>query len=78
MLQNILREGPKPDARKAWHLYAGELRKVLGPVELEAFRNDLLGYARQVAETSGGLLGMAFTVTANERKVLDAIERALA
>lgn len=78
MLQNVLREGPKPDARKAWRMYAEELRKVLAPAELAAFRNDLLGFARRVAETSGGLLGMAFTISSNERKVLDAIERALA
>lgn len=77
MLETALKNRPRPDARKAWYAYAKELRKVLNAQEIAEFRNDLLVFARRVAEASGGLLGVAFTVSVNEKKVLEAIERAL-
>ncbi len=77
MLENALGGKPRPDMRKAWHLYAAELRKVLTQPELETFRNDLLEYARRVAVASGGLLNIAFTTGAGEKEVLKTIERAL-
>ena len=77
MLENALENGPRHDSRKLWYLYAEELRKVLNPKELETFRNDLLDAARQVAQASGGIVNLAFTIDGNEKKVLDAILRAL-
>ena len=77
MLENALKNRPGEDSRKAWYLYADELRKVLSPAELTTFRNDLLDHARRIATASGGLLSVAFQVSTNERKVLEAIERAL-
>jgi hypothetical protein len=77
LLENALTQGPRPDARKAWYMFAEELRKVLSPEELDSFRTDLLGYANRVAEASGGLLNIAFRVSANEAKVIRAIEEAL-
>jgi hypothetical protein len=77
MLEDAMKNRPRPDARKVWYAYAEELRKVLNPQELAEFRTDLLEFARRVAEASGGLLGVAFTVSANEKKVLRAVERAL-
>lgn len=72
-----LRRGPNADARAAWYMYAAELRSVLSPAELDAFRNDLLKMAKQVAETSGGVLNMFFTVSSDEQKVLAKITEAL-
>ena len=77
LLENGLRNRPRDDSRKAWYMYAAELRKVLNAQELETFRDDLLEDARRVAEASGGILNMAFTVSGNEQKVLNAIKRAL-
>ncbi|HVN85539.1 MAG TPA: hypothetical protein VMW17_11905 [Candidatus Binatia bacterium] len=77
LLENALKNRPRDDSRKAWYLYAEELRKVLSAQELESFRNDLLDDARHVAEASGGILNLMFTVSGNEQKVLDAIKRAL-
>lgn len=77
MLENGLKNGPRPDARKAWYMFAGELRKVLDATELAEFRRDLVEYAKRVADSSGGILGMVLTESVNERKVRDAIERAL-
>jgi uncharacterized tellurite resistance protein B-like protein len=77
MLERALTEGPRADARKAWYMFAEELCKALSPEELGRFRHDLLGYAERVAEASGGILNIAFTVSANEAKVIRAIEQAL-
>jgi hypothetical protein len=77
MLENALKSPPSDDARKAWYMYAGELRKTLGPQELAIFRDDLLEYARRVAKASGGILNMVFQVSHNESKVLRAIAKAL-
>ncbi len=77
MLDNALKHHLRQDARKVWYAYAEALRKVLNPQELATFRNDLLENARQVAEASGGVLNLAFTVSGNEKRVLQAIERAL-
>ena len=77
MLETRLREGPSKDARKIWFHYAETLRKILSPSQIEQFRKDLLEVCWHVAETSGGLLNLAFKVSANERNVIDAVERAL-
>ena len=77
MLENALKNRPGEDSRKAWYMYAEELRKILNPEELTTFRNDLLDHARRIAAASGGLLSVAFQVSTNERKVLEAIKRAL-
>jgi len=77
MLENALKSPPNDDARKAWYMYAGELRKTLSPHELTTFRNDLLEHARRVAKASGGILNAVFQVSHNESKVLKAIAKAL-
>src|SRR5262245_16179869 len=55
MLENRLRRGPDPEARKIWFLYAEELKKVLSPAELEKVRNDLLERARGIVAATGHL-----------------------
>lgn len=72
-----LERGPDPEARKAWLMYAQELRKVLTPAELKTFRDDLLHTARRIAELSGGILNTFFTVSHNEKAVLKKIAVAL-
>ena len=77
LLENALQSGPRDESRKVWYLYASELRKVLNAKELDTFRNDLVAAAREVAEASGGIVNLAFTVSGNEKKVLDAVLRSL-
>jgi hypothetical protein len=76
-LKEWLHRGPNPEARKAWYMYAEELRKTLTPAELNAFRDDLLKTARQIAEGSGGILGAFFTVSKGEKQVLKKITESL-
>ena len=72
-----LHRGPNPEARKAWYMYAQELRKVLTPAELKTFREDLLTTAREIATLSGGILNTFFTVSRDEKRILKKIVEAL-
>jgi hypothetical protein len=76
-IKEWLERGPNPEARKAWSMYAQELRKVLTPAELKTFREDLLQTARGIAELSGGILNVFFTVSVGEKSVLKKITEAL-
>lgn len=76
-LEFAIKHGPDPEAKKVWYLYAEELKSTLSAGELAEFRQDLLDTARTVANVSGGLLNIAFTVSPNEQRVLDAIAKAL-
>lgn len=76
-IKDWVERGPNPDARKAWYMYAQELRKVLTPAELKTFREDLLSMARSIASLSGGILSTFFTVSHNEKTVLKKITEAL-
>lgn len=77
LIEFALRHGPNPEAREIWYHYANELKRTLTAAELGEFRRDLLEHARVVASVSGGFLNVAFTISPNEQRVLDQIERAL-
>lgn len=76
-IKEWIERGPDPEARKAWYMYAQELRKVLSPAELKTFRDDLLEMARGIASLSGGILYTFFSVSHNEKTVLKKITEAL-
>jgi hypothetical protein len=76
-IKEWLARGPNPEARKAWYMYAQELRKVLTPDELKVFREDLLSTARAIASLSGGILYTFFNVSNNEKTVLKKVTDAL-
>ena len=58
-------------------VYAAELRKTLSKAQLDTFRTDLMKTAQKVAESSGGIFGVYFSVTGNERAVMNKIAEAL-
>jgi hypothetical protein len=76
-MEFAIKHGPDPEAKKLWYLYAEELKSTLSAKELAEFRQDLLETARMIANISGGLLNIAFTISPNEQRVLDAVESAL-
>ena len=76
-IRDWIKRGPTEDGRLAWYMFAGELRKTLGTIELDRFRHDLLEGAKAVAIASGGLLGIAYQISRKEQQVLDHIAKAL-
>jgi len=76
-LKEWLERGPNEEGRAAWRMLASELKKTLNPQELATFRDDLLKYAHAVAEASGGLFGVFLQVSPEEKRVIEAIQKAL-
>lgn len=72
-LEEWLHNGPTEDARAAWKMLAGELRRTLSQAELSSFRQDLMRYANDVAEASGGVLNMFLRVSEKEQAVINKI-----
>ena len=72
-LREFLRDCPRDEARKAWFAWAEQLNSRLSAAERTQLRDALLQRARQVAEASGGILGLGRRISANEQKVLDKI-----
>jgi hypothetical protein len=72
-----LEKGPTENARAVWRSYAKELAKKLTKEEMDTFRRDLIGYAKAVAEASGGILGVIYRTSPGEQRVIDEMERCL-
>lgn len=75
-LEGFLKTKPSEDARKAWYLWAAELNSTLDAGERRKVREGMIQRARAIAEASGGFLGLGNRVSANEQRVLDALEKA--
>ena len=76
ILEEFLLHTPREDARKAWYAWADSLNRRLDATERRKVREGLVKRARAVAEASGGFLGLGNKISANEKRVLDAIEKA--
>lgn len=68
----------RPDARllQAWGEYIMALGAQLTPAERHRLRDELMSRARQVAETTGGFLGLGRRVSPEEEVVLQELEKA--
>ena len=76
-IKDWLHRGPNDDARAVWKMFATELRNNLSPAQLDEFRKDLVKFATNVAEASGGILGLIMKVDVREQRVIDTITRLL-
>lgn len=77
-LDEWLAKGPTQEMRQVWRMYCEQLKKSLNPAELATFRADLLDYAKRVAESSGGILGVVWRISPAEQAALDALTKQLA
>lgn len=76
LLQSWLAHRPKPELLEAWRHYVAGLCPELGPEQREALRRELLDRARQVAEASGGFLGLGQKISPAEAAVLERLGQA--
>lgn len=76
LLEQWLAKKPEAKLLDAWKVYVQGLAKELGAAEFAALKSDLLGRARNVAEASGGLLGLGNKVSAKEAAMLKTLEGA--
>ena len=76
LLEGRLSERPTPALQETWRAYMAMLTEILDPATMQNLRGDVMARARQVAETSGGLLGMGNKISKSELAKLDELERA--
>ncbi len=76
LLQQWLERKPDAQLLAAWKDYVATLSQTLGESAKVALKADLLGRARAVAETAGGLLGFGNKVSKSEQDALDELEEA--
>lgn len=75
LLASWLDHAPDASLDQAWAAYTGALCGALGAEQRDALRDQVVGFARSVAEAAGGFLGMA-TISAAEEQALAAIAAA--
>jgi len=78
LLENWLKQKSDAKLLEVWKAYAAALSQTLSETAKVSLKNDLLGRARDVAETAGGLLGFGNKVSKSEQAVLDELEEAFA
>ena len=77
LLQSWLKKKPKPDLAEAWESYIKALTSQLNDEQNKLLKNQIVGFAKMVAASAGGFLGIG-NVSAAEEKVLTRIEAAFA
>ena len=73
LLQTWLSHQPSDDLFVAWEAYIHALATQLNPEQRRLLKNQILGFAKMVAASAGGILGFG-KVSASEEKVLARIE----
>ncbi len=76
LLQNWLAEPLTEEVKAAWRAYASGLAESLGAEQCSAIRAEVLGKAREVAESAGGILGMGNKISSVEEQVMAELEQA--
>ncbi|MEI6438445.1 MAG: hypothetical protein WCO69_06835 [Candidatus Omnitrophota bacterium] len=78
LLEHWLSHPPEARLLEAWIHYINGVCEIMNEQEREAFKKALIGRARQVAEASGGILGVALKTSPQEQAVLRKMENAFA
>ncbi len=76
LLEGWLAYRPGGELFDAWLGYAETISETVGPEEREALKRNFSDRARQVAEASGGFLGLTSKVSSQEKEILARIEAA--
>ncbi|MEE3371991.1 MAG: hypothetical protein VX346_21845 [Planctomycetota bacterium] len=76
LLQNWLGEPLTEEVKLAWRSYASGLVESLGAEQCAAIRAEVLGKAREVAQSAGGILGIGNKISPVESQVMAELEEA--
>jgi hypothetical protein len=77
LLQSWLRKRPAPTLAEAWEAYIKALTSQLNDEQNKLLKNQIVGFAKMVAASAGGFLGIG-KVSSEEEKVLARIDAAFA
>lgn len=78
LLEGRLSERPGSELLDTWKTYVRMLTRALDRDTLATLRGEMMARARQVAEASGGLLGLGSKISSQELAKLDELEQAFA
>ncbi len=78
LLQGWLERRPDTRLIEVWGEYIVGVCAHLGASETAAFKREILGRARAIAEAAGGLLGLGNKISGEEAAVLAGLEKAFA
>ena len=76
LFDNWLNHRPPAGLLDAWVHYIEGLCATMSVQECQALKTELIGRARNVAEAAGGILGIMFKISSQERAVLKKMENA--
>jgi hypothetical protein len=76
LLQQWMERKPSPKLLEAWRHYIKGLCAKLSEHQKAALKNDFVGHARQVAEATGGFLGLGNKISKPEKEILAKLESA--
>ncbi len=76
LLQQWMEHKPGPRLLEAWRHYIKGLCAELSEHQKTALKNDFIGHARQVAEATGGFLGLGNRISKPEKEMLEKLESA--
>ncbi|HEX6853295.1 MAG TPA: hypothetical protein VF139_18000 [Candidatus Polarisedimenticolaceae bacterium] len=77
LLANALARRPDPKLLAIWKAYVGRLWGRFTADESWQMRSNVLRSTREVAESAGGFLGITSKISAEERRVLEDLEKLL-
>lgn len=75
LLQSWLKTRPSPDLFAAWEAYIKALAGQLNDEQNKLLKNQIVGFAKMVAASAGGILGFG-KISSGEEQVLSRIESA--
>lgn len=76
LLDAWLKHRPPEKLLMAWAHYIEGLCSTLSAKEIESLKSELMGKAEKIASATGGILGLAFNVSPEEKAVLQKMEHA--
>ena len=76
LLESWLARRPQDSMLDAWTLYIRGLCANLNRTEIAHLRDELIGHAKTIAETSGGFLGLVSKISKAEQAMIDRLKAA--
>jgi hypothetical protein len=71
ILQEWLNRKPSPELLDSWKAYIRALKASLDPTSMNQLRDSIMGRAREVARSAGGVLGIGPKISKVEQEVID-------
>jgi len=76
IVEKWLRERPSAALLDTWKEYVSALSEAMSPASKTAFKDEVLGQAKSIAEAAGGILGLGNKISKSEQAKIDELAAA--